>query len=67
MNKTIVSNANLPKQVLEVMDRENVNVSSEQMKEIVNLVVQEEEFKKKRSEETDEKRKKEELEKADKN
>ena len=49
------------------MDRENVNVSSEQMKEIVNLVVQEEEFKKKRNEETDEKRKKEELEKADKN
>ena len=49
------------------MDHENVNVSSEQMKEIVNLVVQEEEFKKKRNEETEEKRKKEELEKADKN
>lgn len=49
------------------MDRENVNVSSEQMKEIVNLVVQEEEFKKKRNEEQEEKRKKEELEKADTN
>lgn len=50
------------------MDRENVNVSSEQMKEIVNLVVQEEEMKqKKRVEEQEEKRKKEELEKADKN
>ena len=47
------------------MDRENVNVTSEQMKEIVNLVVQEEEFKKKRNEEQEEKRKKE-LEKAGK-
>lgn len=48
------------------MDRENVNVSSEQMKEIVNLVVHEEEIKKKRHEE-EEKRKAEELEKSDQN
>jgi len=49
--------------VLELLDRENVNISSEQMKEIVNLVVQEDGWRKKE----EEKRKKEQEEQAESN
>lgn len=43
-------------QVLELLGRENVKINSEQMKDIINLVVQEDELKKKKEAEEKEKK-----------